>query len=131
MPRGSFGERVQAMTGYLGGRFGISQRVMVLMFEMIFHLEIGLGSILAEEERVSQALKQPVDSALEYARQQTAKNMDETSWHELTKTVLAVGLRHARGDRLPDFQNPRRQRGAGVAWRKPGWDLRIRPLQRL
>lgn len=85
MPRGSFGERVQAMTGYLGGRFGISQRDMVEMFETVFHLEIGLGSIPAQEERVSQALKQPVDSALAYARQQTAKNMDETSWHELTK----------------------------------------------
>jgi transposase len=85
MPRGSFGERVQAMTGYLGGRFGISQRDMVEMFETVFHLEIGLGSISAQEERVSQALKQPVDTALEYAQQQTAKNMDETSWHELTK----------------------------------------------
>jgi len=85
MPRGSFGERAQAMTGYLGGRFGISQRDMVEMFEAVFHLDIGLGSIPAQEERVSQALKQPVNTALEYVQQQAAKNMDETSWHELTK----------------------------------------------
>ena len=85
MPHGSFGERVQAMTGYLGGRFGISQRDMVEMFETVFHLEIGLGSIPAQEERVSQALKQPVNTALEHVQQQAAKNMDETSWHELTK----------------------------------------------
>jgi len=85
MPSGSFGERVQALTGYLGGRFGISQRDMTEMFETVFHLEIGLGSISAQEQRVSQALKQPVDTALEYIQQQTTKNMDETSWHELTK----------------------------------------------
>lgn len=65
MPHGSIGERVQSMTGYLGGRFGISQRDMVEMFETVFHLEIGLGSISAQEERVSQALKQPVEAALD------------------------------------------------------------------
>lgn len=85
MPSGSFGERVQALTGYMGGRFGISQRDMVEMFETVFHVEIGLGSIPAQEQRVSQALKQPVDTALEYVQRQTTKNMDETSWHELTK----------------------------------------------
>lgn len=85
MPRGSFGERVQSMTGYLGGRFGISQRDMVEMFETVFHLEISLGSIPAQEQRVSQALKQAVDTAHEYVQQQAAKNMDETSWREMTK----------------------------------------------
>lgn len=91
MPQGSFGERVQSMTGYLGGRFGISQRDMVELFETVFHLEIGLGSIPAQEQLVSQALKQPVDSALEYVQQQAVKNMDETSWHEwLTRRWLWV-----------------------------------------
>lgn len=85
MPRGSFGERAQAMTGYFGGRFGISQRDMVEMFETVFHLDIGLGSIPAQEQRVSQALKPAVDKALEYVQRQTIKNMDETSWHELSK----------------------------------------------
>ncbi|MBN1304198.1 MAG: transposase [Anaerolineales bacterium] len=55
------------------------------MFEAVVHLEIGLGSILVQEEHFSQSLKQPVDTALEYTQQQTAKNMDETSWHELTQ----------------------------------------------
>lgn len=85
MPHGSFGERVQSMTGYLGGRFGISQRDMVEMFEAVFHLDIGLGSIPAQEQYVSQALKQPVNAALGYVQNQTVKNMDETSWHELAK----------------------------------------------
>jgi transposase len=85
MPRGSFGERVQAMTGYMGGRLGISQRDMKEMLETVFHLEIGLGSISAQEQRVSDALEQPMDNALKYVQQQTSKNMDETSWHQLTK----------------------------------------------
>lgn len=85
MPRGSFGVRIQAMTGYLGGRFGISQRDIEEMLETVFHVEIGLGSISAQEQQVNQALEQPVDCAVKYVQQQTTKNMDETSWHELTK----------------------------------------------
>ena len=53
------------MTGYFGGRYGISQRDMEEMFNAVFHVEIGLGSIPAQEQRVSQAIKQPVEAALE------------------------------------------------------------------
>jgi len=51
MPPGSFGERLQATVGYLSGRFGISQRDIEEALETIFHVEIGLGSIPAQEQR--------------------------------------------------------------------------------
>ena len=38
MPKGSFGERLQAMIGYLGGRFGISHRDMSELMETAFGL---------------------------------------------------------------------------------------------
>lgn len=85
MPKGSFGERIQAMSGYMSGRFGMSQRDMAEMFETVFHVEISLGSIPAQEQLVSQALKQPVEDALNYVQKQTTLNMDETSWHELSQ----------------------------------------------
>ncbi len=57
MPKGSFGERLQGMVGYLSGRFGVSQRDIAEMVETVFQVGISLGSIPAQEQRVSQALK--------------------------------------------------------------------------
>lgn len=87
MPTGSFGERLQGLIGYLGGRFGVSQRDMEEMLETVFQVEIGLGSIPAQQQRVSQALKQPVEAAQKYVQTQKAVNLDETGWHELAKQV--------------------------------------------
>jgi len=49
MPKGSFGERLQATIAYLGGRFGISHRDIQEALEAIFYVEISLGSISAQE----------------------------------------------------------------------------------
>ena len=85
MPSGCFGERTQALIGYLGGRMGISQRDTGEVLETVFHVEIGLGSIPAQEQAVSQALQAPVEEAEAYVRQQGVVNADETSWHEVAK----------------------------------------------
>lgn len=87
MPTGSFGERLQGLIGYLGGRFGVSQRDMEEMLETVFQVEIGLGSIPAQQQRLSQALKQPVEVAQKYVQTQQAVNLDETGWHELMKNI--------------------------------------------
>ena len=78
---------MQGLIGYLGGRFGVSQRDMAEMLETVFQVEISLGSIPAQEQRVSQALKQPVEAAQKYVQTQKAVNLDETGWHELIKNV--------------------------------------------
>ena len=85
MPKGSFGERLQALIGYLGGRFGVSQRDMVELLGTVFQVDISLGSIPAQERRVSRALKHPVATALSYVQAQKAVNLDENSWPELTQ----------------------------------------------
>jgi transposase len=87
MSRGSFGERLQGLVGYLSGRFGVSQRDIAEMLGTVFQIEISLGSIPAQEQQVSQALKQPVEAAQQYVQTQTAVNLDETGWHELIKNV--------------------------------------------
>ena len=85
MPTGSFGERLQATVGYLGGRFGISHRDIQEALETIFHVEISLGSIPAQEQGVSQAVQQPVAAAQQYVQTQAVVNLDETSWQQWTK----------------------------------------------
>jgi len=83
MPSGSFGPRTQATIGYLSGRMGISRRDSEELLATLFHLDISLGSIPAQEKRVSEALAQPVTEAGVYVRNQPTANVDETSWYEM------------------------------------------------
>lgn len=82
MPSGSFGPRVQATVGYLTGRIGMSQRDVQEVMETVFHTDVGLGTVPALEQRVSEALAEPVEEARAYLRQQPVNNVDETSWRE-------------------------------------------------
>jgi transposase len=110
MPVGSFGPRTQAMIGYLGGRFGMSDRDVQELVEVAFHTDISLGSIPAQEQRVSGALAQPVEQAQAYVRQQPYANVDETGWRQmdqrawlwvaatsLVTVFIVVGTRSAAG----------------------------------
>ena len=64
MPEGSFGPRTQAMVGYLGGRFGMSDRDVAELMEVGFHTEMSLGSVPAQEQAVSAALEGNVISKI-------------------------------------------------------------------
>jgi hypothetical protein len=110
MPAGSFGPRTQAMIGYLGGRFGMSDRDVQELMEVAFHTDISLGSIPAQEQRVSGALAQAVEEAQAYVRQQAYANVDETGWRQmdqrawlwvaatsLVTVFIVVGTRSAAG----------------------------------
>jgi transposase len=85
MPSGEFGPRLQATTGYLGGRMGMSQRDITETMEAVFHTDVALGSVPALETAVSEGLAQPVAEAQAYVQHQPAANVDETSWREQTK----------------------------------------------
>lgn len=85
MPAGCFGPRVQATVGYLAGRMGNSQRDVEETMETVFHVEMGLGTVPALEQEMSEALAEPVKEAQAHVQQQAAVNMDETSWREGTK----------------------------------------------
>ena len=84
-PSGSFGPRVQATVGYLTGRVGISQREVEEVLSTVFHTDISLGSIPAQEDQVSAALAEPMQAVQTYVQQQPVQNVDETSWREKTK----------------------------------------------
>jgi len=63
MPTGGFGPRAQATIGYFTGRMGMSQRDVEESMGAVFHTDVSLGSIPAQEERVSAALAEPVEEA--------------------------------------------------------------------
>lgn len=82
MPRGSFGPRAQAIVGYLTGRLALSHRDVVEGMEALHGLRLGLGSVAAIQNQISQALEQPVETARRYVHQQPVNHLDETGWPE-------------------------------------------------
>lgn len=82
MPRGNFGPRAQAIVGYLTGRLALSHRDVVEGMEALHGLSLGLGSVAAIQNQVSQALEQPVETAQRYVHQQPVNHLDETGWPE-------------------------------------------------
>ena len=82
MARGSFGPRVQATIGYLTGRLGASHRDVTEAMEVLFGLDVSLGSISAIQEQVSNRLGDPVAKAQQFVTQQKAQYVDETGWPE-------------------------------------------------
>jgi len=117
MPTGCFGPRLQAVTGYLSGRFGVSRRDTQELLATLFRVEMGLGSIPAQEQRLSQSLAQPVAAAQTFVRQQPTVNVDETGWSEdnhscwlwvgSTPEVAVFLLRASRGRQgLTDLLGP-------------------------
>jgi transposase len=85
IPAGSFGPRVQATVGYLTGRIGVSHRDVEEVLQTLFHTNLSLGSVPAQEDQVSAALAEPVHAAQTYVQSQAVQNVDETSWREKTK----------------------------------------------
>ena len=85
MPSGSFGPRLQATTGYLIGRMGLSQRDVAEALQTVFHTALSLGSVPAIATTLSAALAEPVAAAQDYVQQQSSANVDETGWREGTQ----------------------------------------------
>lgn len=85
MPAGSLGPRLQATVGYLTGRIGLSHRDVAEVLQTVFHTDLSLGSVPAQEDQVSAALAAPVHAAQTYVQDQPVQNVDETSWREKTK----------------------------------------------
>lgn len=85
LPTGSFGPRAKAFVSYLTGRLAASHRDVVELMKVAFGLEMGLGSVSAIERQVSEALAGPVQTAVDYLKQQTVNYVDETSWREQNK----------------------------------------------
>lgn len=82
MPRSAFGPRLQAATGYLRGRINASQRDIIEIMDVFFQVEMALGSVPRVCQAVSEALAKPADEALDYIREQSLNNIDETGWKQ-------------------------------------------------
>ena len=96
VPTRSFGPSVDAVVGLLAGPYRLSKRFVQALVGDLFGLEMSLGSVIACQRAVSEAVAAPVVEATQFAREQPVKHADETGWFEKGKRawlwVLATPL---------------------------------------
>lgn len=78
----TFGPRLAAALSYLGGCQHVSTRGLEEVVQTLLGVPISLGSILALQQQMSQALAQPHQQLGDEVRSAAAKNVDETGWKQ-------------------------------------------------
>lgn len=79
---GAFGPRVQAILAYLTGQAHLSKRQIEEILSDIFGVSISLGSVVAVQQAVSEAVAAPVEEVKAYVERQPIAHADETGWKE-------------------------------------------------
>jgi transposase len=82
IPNGAYGPRLQAVLAYLTGVARLTKRPIEEVMQDLFGASISLGSIVTQQQAVSQAVAPAVEEAKAYAQQQNRGNADETGWKE-------------------------------------------------
>ena len=80
------GPRLSATMSYLSGRCHDGRRLVQEILQDLFDVPIALGTVMAYEQEMSLALKQPYEQALQTVRQARNKHVDETGWKQAGKT---------------------------------------------
>jgi transposase len=85
VPAGTFGPHLQAMVSLLGGKYHLSKREIGEIMSDFFQADLALGTVPALEQRTSTIIKEPVEAARQYVRNQPVVQVDETGWKEANK----------------------------------------------
>jgi transposase len=82
VPPGMFGPRLLAFIGMLTGVYHVSRRDAAGLLGDAMGIDISLGALSEAEERVSEAVAAPVETAREYVCAQPVKHLDATGWKQ-------------------------------------------------
>lgn len=110
VPGGSFGPRLQAMVAVLSGAYRMTKRNIESLMADFFGVEVGLGSVSNLEQATSEAVRDVVEEARVYVKEQSVVNLDETGWREggkrawlwvaVTDGVTVFLVRWSRGGKV-------------------------------
>jgi len=107
VPCGVLGPRAMAVVAVLSGKYHLSKRQVDELLADLLGVHVSLGTVSNTEERVSEALEQPVEEAKVHVRGQAVINADETGhkvagkrawlWTAVTSFVTVFLIRASRG----------------------------------
>jgi len=82
IPATPFGPRLSAVIGLFTGVYHLSRRSAVRLVGDVLGIDISLGAVSTIEERVSEAVKAPVDETWAKLDEAKVKHTDGTSWFQ-------------------------------------------------
>jgi transposase len=82
LPATPFGPRLMAVIGLFTGVYHLSRRSAVSLVGDVLGIDISLGAVSTIEERVSEAVKAPVNEAWTKLNEAKVKHTDGTSWFQ-------------------------------------------------
>jgi transposase len=77
-----FGPNLVSLMALLMGCYRLSKRQVADLLANCFTIHVAPSSVVNQQQVISQALAQPVDELQRYVQQQSACNVDETSWRQ-------------------------------------------------
>lgn len=77
-----FGPNLVALVVLMMGVYRLSKRQVKNLLEDCFDITIATGSVVNQQNKASEAIEEPVDTARDYVREQAVKNIDETGWYQ-------------------------------------------------
>jgi transposase len=127
-----FGPRLTALIAVFAGCYRLSHRNIQQILSDVFGVPMAMGSVSAQEQRVSEAIAAPADEARQAVVKAAVVHADETGWREakqkawlwvIATTSLAVfAIRRSRGadvarELLSNFRGTLvSDRWGGYAW---------------
>lgn len=77
-----FGPNLVALMAVLMGVYRLSKRQVMGLLADCFEIQVSTGSVINQQNAVSEALAEPVEQAMEYVIDQPVRNIDETGWKQ-------------------------------------------------
>jgi len=77
-----FGPNLVALMAVLMGVYRMSKRQVRGLLEDLFDIRVSIGSVINQQNVVSDALEEPVKEARAYVQEQAVRNSDETGWYQ-------------------------------------------------
>jgi transposase len=93
LTRSVVGVRLSAAIGFVSCRVHGSRRAVEELLEEVLGASLALGTVMAREREITQALSEPYRQAKQAIQKASAKNVDETGWKRAGRFLWVAATR--------------------------------------
>jgi transposase len=93
LTRSVLGDRLSATIAFVSSRVHGSRRAVEDLLEEVLGASLSLGTVMAREREMTQALSEPYRQAKELIQKASAKNVDETGWKRAGRFLWVAATR--------------------------------------
>jgi transposase len=93
LTRSVLGHRLSAAIAFVSSRVHGSRRAVEELLEEVLGAPLSLGTVMAREQEMTQALSEPYRQARQMIQKASAKNVDETGWKRAGRFLWVAATR--------------------------------------